>query len=205
MSGRGWLAGILAALLAVIGGTVYVANRPHPKPHPSPSPSVIPSESPSPVGGCRMRASVLSAGELVLPDPVCTPGALNPAVTAATIASTICKTGWTTTIRPPVSYTAPLKVQGMKAYGFVDAVSAHEEDHMVPLELGGAARDPHNLWPEPGATPNRKDLVENHLRAQVCNRSVQLAAAQQAIESDWFAVWVSMGRPAPGPTPRSSP
>jgi hypothetical protein len=32
------------------------------------------------------------------PDPTCTPGALNPAVTQATIGSTICKSGWTATI-----------------------------------------------------------------------------------------------------------
>ena len=32
-----------------------------------------------------------------------TPGVLNPAVTQATIRTTICTRGWTRTIRPPVS------------------------------------------------------------------------------------------------------
>ena len=38
----------------------------------------------------------------VLADPVRTPGVLNPDVTPGTIRSTICKKGWTATIRPPV-------------------------------------------------------------------------------------------------------
>ena len=42
-------------------------------------------------------------------------GALNPAVTQATIRTTICVSGWTATIRPPVSYTAPLKLAQMRA------------------------------------------------------------------------------------------
>jgi hypothetical protein len=37
------------------------------------------------------------------------PGALNPAVTQATIHSTICVPSWTATIRPPATYTNRLK------------------------------------------------------------------------------------------------
>ncbi len=35
-----------------------------------------------------------------LPDPACTPGTVNPAVSQANIADTICKSGWTSTVRP---------------------------------------------------------------------------------------------------------
>ena len=55
-----------------------------------------------------------------LPDPVCTPGVTNPDVTDATIQQTICVRGWTATIRPPVSYTDPLKRRSMSAYGVWD-------------------------------------------------------------------------------------
>jgi serine protease inhibitor len=41
---------------------------------------------------------------------------LNPAVTQATIGSTICVMGWTDTIRPPTSYTNALKVQQIGEY-----------------------------------------------------------------------------------------
>ncbi len=35
-------------------------------------------------------------------------------------------------------------------YGYADRNPAHyQEDHLVPLELGGAPRDPRNLWPQP--------------------------------------------------------
>ena len=121
----------------------------------------------------------------LLPDPACTPGATNPAVTQATIGQTICVTGWTTTVRPPTSYTNPLKVRQMAAYGVHAAPSTVEEDHLVPLELGGAPRDEHNLWPEAWAGAHLKDLVENRLHRDVCAGRVTLAAAQLAMATDW--------------------
>lgn len=140
----------------------------------------------APVGACRVSGRGLD----VLPDPRCTPGATNPAVTQADIASTICATGWTSTVRPPESYTEPLKARQMAAYGEPPPISAYEEDHLIPLELGGSPTDPANLWPEPGASPNPKDDVESAARRAVCDGSMPLAEAQQAIASDW----VSFGR-----------
>ncbi len=56
---------------------------------------------------------------------------LNPAVTPATIESTICVSGYTTTIRPPVSFTDPLKVHQIMTYGYADhSVRDYEEDHL---------------------------------------------------------------------------
>jgi hypothetical protein len=120
-----------------------------------------------------------------LPDPVCTPGATDPRVTGANIGSTICVAGYTKTVRPPVAYTDNLKRVGMAAYGFTDSISAHEEDHLVPLELGGSPDDPHNLWPEPGRSPNPKDSVENRLHSLVCSGQVPITKAQRAIAADW--------------------
>ncbi len=37
----------------------------------------------------------------LLPDPSCTPGAIDPAVAQANIGSTICRTGYTDSVRPP--------------------------------------------------------------------------------------------------------
>jgi hypothetical protein len=78
-----------------------------------------------------------------------TPGVLNPAVTQATIRSTICVRGWTSTVRPPVSYTNHLKEVQLEQYGLHGALSAFQEDHLVSLELGGNPTDARNLWPEP--------------------------------------------------------
>ncbi len=121
----------------------------------------------------------------VLPDATCTPGSTYAAVNQQNIKSTICVRGWTATIRPPQSYTEKLKVQGMKDYGFTDGLAKHEEDHLIPLELGGNPTDPKNLWPEPGASPNPKDDVENRLRVMVCAGTMKLVDAQQRIAKDW--------------------
>lgn len=120
-----------------------------------------------------------------LPDPVCTPGAVNPAVTQDNLPQTICRSGYTKTVRPPVSYTNKLKAEQMRAYGFTDDIRNHEEDHLVPLEVGGAPSDPKNLWPEPGNSPNAKDNIENLLHDAVCSGRISLQAAQQRIMDNW--------------------
>jgi hypothetical protein len=134
-------------------------------------------------------AATCSQSYLPLPDPSCTPGVTNPDVTQSTIGSTICVSGWTSTIRPPTSYTNPLKEQGITDYGYSDtSMSDYEEDHFLPLELGGAPRDPKNLWPEPHTgTENSysKDSVENKVKKAVCAGTVQLVPAQQAMLSNW--------------------
>jgi hypothetical protein len=135
------------------------------------------------------RAASCSTGYLPLPDPVCTPGTYNPDVTQSTIGSTICVSGWTATVRPPTSYTNALKAQGIIDYGYSDtSMSDYEEDHMVPLELGGAPRDPGNLWPEPHygtKTSYTKDGIETKLKNAVCSGRITLAAARTAIRTNW--------------------
>ncbi|MDH6108689.1 hypothetical protein P3T36_002390 [Kitasatospora sp. MAP12-15] len=140
-----------------------------------------------------------SQAYLPLPDPTCTPGALNPSVTQSTIDSTICVSGWTTTVRPPTSYTNRLKAQGIIAYGYSDTnMSDYEEDHFIPLELGGSPTSPLNLWPEPhanvgGGTSYSKDSVENALKRAVCAGQVDLAPAQQAIAANWTTALATLG------------
>jgi hypothetical protein len=126
-----------------------------------------------------------------LPDPICTPGAVDPRVTQENLQTTICVRGYTKTVRPPVAYTDSLKKQQISAYGYADTNPAdYEEDHLVPLELGGHPTDPKNLWPQPrnGAYPAAaKDLLENALHAKVCSGLVTLAAAQTAIARYWVS------------------
>lgn len=119
-----------------------------------------------------------------LPDPRCTPGGIDPAVTQADIHSTICTSGYTSTIRPPESQTEAFKFhEAYPAYGIASG-TATELDHLVPLELGGD-NSAANLWPEVPPTPNPKDSVEDALHAAVCAGRVTLASAQQAIAQDW--------------------
>jgi len=107
-----------------------------------------------------------------------TPGVLNPDVTQATIASTICKSGWTKTIRPPTAYTNELKLKQMRAYGVGGSSTQYQEDHLISLELGGHPTDPRNLWPEPYPRASDVDSIENDLNAKVCSGRLSLEAAQ---------------------------
>lgn len=127
-----------------------------------------------------------------LPDPRCTPGSIDPIVTQADIGSTICKKGWTTTVRPPESQTEWFKYHvAYPAYGTPRSEKT-ELDHLVPLELGGS-NDATNLWPEYPPTPNPKDKVEDALNAAVCEGRVSLIAAQDAIAADWMTAEKKLG------------
>ena len=129
-----------------------------------------------------LAAFVLHRGggkPLLRADPALTPGALNPDVTQETIGSTICVTGWTRTVRPPVSYTNELKLRQLREYGQTGLPSAYQEDHFISLELGGHPTDPSNLWPEPYPRAADVDRVENELNRQVCSGELTLAEAQR--------------------------
>jgi hypothetical protein len=107
-----------------------------------------------------------------------TPGVLNPDVAQANIDTTICKHGWTKTIRPPTSYTNDLKRKQMREYGVGGALDDYQEDHLISLELGGHPTDPRNLWPEPYPRASEVDSIENELNAKVCSGRLSLEQAQ---------------------------
>ncbi|MFD0327114.1 DUF3761 domain-containing protein [Streptacidiphilus monticola] len=108
--------------------------------------------------------------------------ALNPAVTQATIAATICAGGWTDTIRPSAAYTEQLKKAQLAAAHLPNQrPSAYEEDHIIPLELGGAPANPANLRPVPLTRATRDDRLENTLHDAVCSGAMTLATAQTKI------------------------
>jgi hypothetical protein len=117
--------------------------------------------------------------DAILADPVRTPGVLNPDVTQANIRSTICRHGWTDTIRPPTEYTNALKARQMRRYGEIGSLSDYQEDHLISLELGGNPTDPRNLWPEPYPRAADVDKMENELNSEVCSGQLTLAQAQQ--------------------------
>jgi hypothetical protein len=111
--------------------------------------------------------------------PALTPGVLNPDVTQATIRDTICRHGWTRTVRPPTSYTSALKVEQLRRYGFAGGPTDYQEDHFISLELGGHPTDPKNLWPERRPRADHVDTIENDLNDQVCSGAISLAEGQR--------------------------
>jgi len=123
-----------------------------------------------------------------LPDPSLTPGAVFSDVTA----DDVCEPGYSKSVR---HVTPSLKQQVFEAYhqpgnhqGICSGSQGCEVDHLISLELGGS-NDFKNLWPEPydGVWNARmKDRLENKLHKLVCDGSLSLKEAQQAIANNWI-------------------
>jgi hypothetical protein len=146
------------------------------------------------------------------PDPACTPGALNPVVTQATIGSTICVPGWSSKARAaalPSSASSRLKRKVARYYSPPGIPATSEGDHLISIELGGDPAggpggnganffdEPHDLTApdgQPGGS-KVKDGYENHLHRLVCAGAITLTAAQHAIAVDWYGNYVAEGRP----------
>jgi hypothetical protein len=161
---------------------------------PGPRPSYTVEAGPPP-GSCRYS---YERGK-PLPDPACTPGAVNPEVTQASIGRTICSRGYTSRIRPPRTVTDREKRRSARAYGYTGAFATAEYDHLVPLGVGGDPNDPRNLWLEPNDLPdattnaNSKDDVEDRLHEAVCAGRVGLTSAQRAIAANWVSALDVLG------------
>lgn len=163
-------------------------------PSPFAPPSPLPTPSPLTPGTAPTPSGLPVPAGVVLPLPL-TPGAVDTRVTQATVATTICRRGYTATVRPSSSYTTSLKRRQLATdYAFLGSrqLSAFEEDHLIPLELGGSPTSPENLWPQPyaGSGARLKDRVENRLHAMVCAGAIPLATAQRAIADNWYTAYL---------------
>lgn len=134
----------------------------------------------------RTEAQLIAAH--VLPDAA-HPGVINPAVTGATQASTICVHGWTATVRPSTSYTNKLRA-AQTPPGFKPGQG--ELDHRLSIEDSGAPSDPRNLWWQVykdryGARV--KDVLETKLHRRVCEGTLSLGEAQSALLGNWLVAY----------------
>jgi hypothetical protein len=135
----------------------------------------------------------------IYPNPDRNPGFANPDITQENIEMTICNPHWSTrSVRPPESYTYNLKRRQIREYGYSDVKTRdYEEDHIIPLEIGGHPTDPRNLWPEPYQTSiidggaHYKDKVENYFHDEICSHRISLVDAQRMIAFDWYRVYVT--------------
>lgn len=163
--------------------------------------SGLSGQAPAP-GSCRYRTA--SNGQ-PLPDPRCTPGAVDPAVTGRTVDQTICRPGgYTSSVRPPERLTEDAKYAMLRAYGVPEAdADRYELDHLVPLSAGGAS-DLRNLWPEPNVNRqypatafvhNDKDAVEAYAFTALCDHQTSVSAVQRAMAADWTTAVATLGLP----------
>jgi hypothetical protein len=131
---------------------------------------------------------------LILPDPACTPGAINPTVTTSVLQDPKYRTSCTRD-------GATSATEKSKTYGWyrlphpahnTGATQFCELDHLISLELGGADTL-ENIWPQCGPDKvtlreryfKQKDAVENYLAAQVKAGTMSLHDAQWGIANDW--------------------
>ncbi|NEM90810.1 hypothetical protein [Galbitalea soli] len=213
----------VAATLLALGACTSVREVYQPPmrlitPSPTATATTVPAATPSPARTAKPSpppisrgGDVILVGGVVLPNSARTPGERNPAVTQATIGSTICVSGWTATVRPPSSVTTAIKVQQLASgYAFHGdtSTSDYEEDHLISLELGGSPSSVANLWPEPYAAregARAKDALENRLHVLVCETRVSLLTAQKAIADNWWDAYrkyvVTTPRPVVKPQP----
>ncbi|HKF76665.1 MAG TPA: hypothetical protein VKF59_11030 [Candidatus Dormibacteraeota bacterium] len=184
---RSTLAALLTLALCSCSGGTLVGPLPA---SPGGGTAAPPATGPADLASLPAHCTARGSGLQVLPDPACTPGAIDPRVTQDDLGTTVCRSGYTRTVRPPTSYTEPLKRELMLRYGDTGPLGAYELDHLISLELGGNPTSVANLWPEPGASPNPKDQVELAANRAVCSGRMTLADAQRAIATDW----VQLGR-----------
>lgn len=183
---RAWTAAIVVgaavAVAACGGSTMSTVTGPAAGTSAGPPPAHAPA-APSPAGLCH------SVGGN--PDRQCTPGVVGGPLK-------VCQQR-TSTVRPPLAVTERLKRMqlglqrpdaGVPVYDWQDRrLADYEEDHLVPLALGGAPTDPRNLWPEPNAPPgggltrSQKDDLEAWAFGQACRGAHPKAtvAAMQAL------------------------
>lgn len=133
----------------------------------------------------------------VLPNPRTTPGVINSNVSPAVFASTVCKPGWTATVRPPTGWTDKIRnadtPPGSKP---LDG----ELDHLISIEDGGAPADPRNLWWMAYADrygARVKDVLETKVRRLLCGGKITLAQAQAALSPNWLVGYQTYVGPLP--------
>jgi len=116
-----------------------------------------------------------------------TPGEISPEVTQANIRKTICvkpadmpagQKDYIEAARPPASWTTKLKIEQMALLGLSGVPHDYEEDHRVPIEVGGAPHDERNLWPQIWPEAHLKDRLENAVHKDVCDGTLTLKAGQ---------------------------
>jgi hypothetical protein len=145
-------------------------------------------------GSCHVRYAANGMG---LPDPLCSPGAINPTLTIEVLLDPDFRTGM---VRDHLT-SADAKRKTYIWYGITPP--AHntgpdqtcELDHVVDIGAGGADSLA-NIWPQcqaPGAPPvavgdrefKTKDRFAEHSVMRLIKGGADLAATQRKIAADW--------------------
>lgn len=184
---RRWLTGLLVCLCAV---SIAESREPVPCPDGVDATASTPLAEVTAQSNCSTKTS----NDYPIPDPACTPGAVNPTVTLEVLQSGEFKTG----CERDKASSMKQKNATYDEYSIAHPKNNRgqnqtcELDHLISLELGGADTVD-NIWPQcgPDGKPlaqryfKIKDSVENYLAAQVRAGAIKLEDAQRGIATDW--------------------
>lgn len=157
-------------LSLILAAAVALASAPSFHIDPRASEPLAPVASDHAPGSCHAR---LAANGMQLPDPGCTPGAVNPTVTADVLRDPTFRTG---TVRDQIS-SAAAKRKVYAWYGITPPKGntgqnqVCELDHVISLGLGGSDAL-ENVWPECG--PNDVPVGQREFKVKDAHAELSL-------------------------------
>src|SRR5258706_11965382 len=100
----------------------------------------------------------------------------------------VCAADFEASVKPMAKWQ---RDQALERYGKRPEAFTGELDHLTPISLGGT-NDPDNLWPLPakkGMGPAEKKALDQKLHQMVCDKTIKLKDAQDAIKKDWVKAY----------------
>jgi hypothetical protein len=126
---------------------------------------------------------VTSYAAAQLPSAFQTPGNKSKANEAQ-----VCAADFEASVKPMAKWQ---RDQALERYGKRPEDFTGELDHLIPISLGGT-NDPENLWPLPANKdmgPAEKKALDQKLHQMVCDKTIKLKDAQDAIKKDWVKAY----------------
>jgi hypothetical protein len=100
----------------------------------------------------------------------------------------VCAADFEASVKPMAKWQ---RDQALERYGKRPEDFTGELDHLIPISLGGT-NDPENLWPLPAnkdVGPAEKKALDQKLHQMVCDKTIKLKDAQDAIKKDWVKAY----------------
>jgi hypothetical protein len=100
----------------------------------------------------------------------------------------VCAADFEASVKPMAKWQ---RDQALERYGKRPEEFTGELDHLIPISLGGT-NDPENLWPLPANKdmgPAEKKALDQKLHQMVCDKTIKLKDAQDAIKKDWVKAY----------------
>ncbi len=100
----------------------------------------------------------------------------------------VCAADFEASVKPMAKWQ---RDQALERYGKRPEDFTGELDHLIPISLGGT-NDPENLWPlhaNKDMGPAEKKALDQKLHQMVCDKTIKLKDAQDAIKKDWVKAY----------------